>query len=145
MKNRKIIALTAVTAAILMAFTAAMPIIAEAPAEEPVAYEPIAAEPAVEPGVMPPPPTEDYILISGEVDDSDAGAAKAILLAKKYFGETDDYKTVDTWENINGNLKIYEINWRDSDDRPGMNAAIGIDGVVYSWQLLLDFPYESTV
>ena len=86
MKNRKIIALTAVTAAILMAFTAAMPIIAEAPAEEPVAYEPIAAEPAVEPGVMPPPPTEDYILISGEVDDSDAGAAKAILLAKKYFG-----------------------------------------------------------
>ncbi|MGI6744423.1 MAG: YcdB/YcdC domain-containing protein [Eubacteriales bacterium] len=145
MKNRKIIALAAVMAAILMAFTAAMPSIAEAPAEEPVAYEPIATEPAVAPGIMPPPPTEDYILISGEVDDSDAGAAKAILLAKKYFGETDDYKTVDTWENINGNLKIYEINWRDSDDRPGMNAAIGTDGVVYSWQLLLDFPYESTV
>ena len=102
MKNRKIIALAAVMSAVLMAFTAALPSIAVSPQEEPVVYETIAAETAVSPAV---PPIEEYIgddayIGSGEVDESDAGAAKAILLAKKYFGETDDYKTVDTWKNI---------------------------------------------
>lgn len=153
MKNRKVIALAAVMSAVLMASTVSLPSIAVSPREDPEgpeAYETITPVTEALPGFVPPPPTEEYIgddayIGSGEVDESDAGAAKAILLAKKYFGETDDYKTVDIWENISGNLLIYEINWRDSEDRPGMNAAVGADGVVYSWQLLRDFPYESTV